>query len=127
MSYSEGLGSAYQRWYRAGSSIGDVTAETITPNDEDVAQCDNYGGVSSRPLPDDDYQRQLDHIDTMLHEIKRMLDQLEPLIPLIPRALALLDPGRAMRKKWGKDAVQKPAPAPLPVGEAPPDSPPMGT
>lgn len=107
-----------------------MTAETITPNDEDVAQCDNYGGVSSRPLPDDDYQRQLDHIDTMLHEIKRMLDQLEPLIPLIPRALALLDPGAAMRrsfKRGSSRAIPKSAAAPLSVGEAPPDSPPMGT
>ena len=106
-----------------------MTDATITPNNEGIAQCDNYGGVSSLPLPYDDYQRQLDHMDTMLHEIKRMLDQLEPLIPLIPRALALLDPGAVMRRSFKRGsprAVPKSATAPLPVGEAPPDSPPMG-
>ena len=95
-----------------------MTAETITPNDDVTA-------LSDREL----FERigkQLDHLDAMLHNQARLLAELEPLVPLIPRALALLDPGRAMRKKWGKDAVQKPAPAPLPVGEAPPDSPPMG-
>ena len=81
-----------------GGSIGRVTAETITPNDDGITPCDNWGAVSSRPLPVDDYQRQLDHIDTMLHEIKQTLDQLAPLLPLVPRALALLDPGRAMRR-----------------------------
>ena len=44
----------------------------------------------------------------MLHDIHRMLTELEPLLPLVPRALALLDPGAAMRRhlkpKRGKDA-----------------------
>ena len=75
---------------RADSRIGRVTAEAITPNDDDVTQ------------------RQLDHIDSMLHDIHRMLTELEPLLPLVPRALALLDPGAAMRRhlkpKRGKDA-----------------------
>ena len=81
-----------------GGSIGRVTAETITPNDDGITPCDNYGAVSSRAEPFCDHQRQLDHLDTMLHDIKRILDELGPLVPLIPRALALLDPGRAMRR-----------------------------
>lgn len=91
-----------------------MTAETITPNDDAVAACD--------------HQRQLDHIDQMCHEIRQALTQLEPLLPLVPRALALLDPGRSMRKLWGgKNAVQERPSAPLHVGEAPEDSGPVGT
>lgn len=92
-----------------------MTAETITPNDDDVAPCD--------------HQRQLDHIDQMCHEIRQALAQLEPLLPLVPRALALLDPAAAMRRNWkrGKaDAVPKRPAAPIHVGEAPEDRPPMG-
>jgi hypothetical protein len=52
--------------------------------------------------------RQLARIDMMLQECYRILTELEPLIPLVPRALALLDPGAAMRRhlkpKRGKDA-----------------------
>ena len=61
-----------------------MTAETITPNHDTNAPRD--------------IESQLDHIDIMLHEIKQLLDQLEPLVPLIPRALALLDPGSAVRR-----------------------------
>jgi hypothetical protein len=104
---------------RPGSSIGNVTAETITPNDELIA-------LSDREL----FERigkQLDHIGAMLHEQARLLAELEPLVPLIPRALALLDPGKAMRRKWGRNAVQESASAPVPVGEASADRPPLGT
>jgi hypothetical protein len=45
----------------------------------------------------------MDHLDAMLRDQARLLAELEPLVPLIPRALALLDPGRAMRRKWGKN------------------------
>jgi hypothetical protein len=95
-----------------------VTAETITPNEQLIA-------LSDREL----FERigkQLDHIDAMLHEQARLLAELEPLVPLIPRALALLDPGRAMRKRWGKNAVPVSASAPVSVGEASEDRPPLG-
>ena len=82
--------------------------------------------MSTRVEPFCDHQRQLDHLDTMLHAIKTTLDQIQPLVPLIPRALSLLDPGRAMRRKWGKDAVPKSEAAPVHVGEASEDRPPMG-
>ena len=78
-----------------GGSIGRVTAETITPNDDVIA-------LSDRELWER-VARQMDHMDAMLHDQARLLAELEPLVPLIPRALALLDPGRAMRKKWGKN------------------------
>jgi hypothetical protein len=85
----------------------------------------------------------MDHLDAMLHDQARLLHdqarllhdqarllaELEPLVPLIPRALALLDPGRAMRaitRRGGKNAFPKPAAAPLHVGEASEDRPPMG-
>ena len=82
--------AGYQRRSRSDSRIGRVTAEAITPNDDDVTA------------------RQLARIDMMLQECYRILTELEPLIPLVPRALALLDPGAAMRRhlkpKRGKDA-----------------------
>lgn len=71
-----------------------MTAETITPNEELIA-------LSDRELFER-VARQLDHLDAMLHDQSRLLAELEPLVPLIPRALALLDPGRAMRKTFGK-------------------------
>jgi hypothetical protein len=78
-----------------GGSIGRVTAETITPNDELIA-------LSDRELFERVAQ-QLDHLDAMLHDQARLLAELEPLVPLIPRALTLLDPGRAMRRSWKRD------------------------
>jgi hypothetical protein len=98
-----------------------VTAETITPNDELIA-------LSDRELFER-VARQMDHLDAMLHDQARLLAELEPLVPLIPRALALLDPGRAMRamtRRGGRNAVPKSAAAPLHVGETPEDRPPMG-
>lgn len=65
----------------------------------------------------------------MLHDIIRRMSVLDPLVPLIPRALALLDPGAAMRrtfKRGARDAVPFRTPAPLHVGEAPEDSGPVG-
>ena len=47
-------------------------------------------------------RKQLDHLDGMIHDQGQLLEPLRPLIPHIPRVLALLDPGAAMRKKWGK-------------------------
>jgi hypothetical protein len=61
-----------------------VTAETITPNDEAIAPCD--------------HQRQLDHIDEMAHRIIGFLDEIEP---HLPRLRTLLNPGAAMRGKFG--------------------------
>lgn len=90
-----------------------MTAETITPNDDTVATCD--------------HSRQLDHIDQLCHEIQQKLAELDPLVPLIPRALALLDPGAAMRKTFGrKRALQVSPSAPVHVGEAPEDRGPVG-
>jgi hypothetical protein len=40
----------------------------------------------------------LDHLDGMIHEIHQAVTELAPLLPLVPRALALLDPAAAMRK-----------------------------
>jgi hypothetical protein len=75
-----------------------VTAETITPNDDAVTPCDNYGAVSSRAEPFCDHQRQLDHLDTMLHDIKRVLDQIEPFLPMLTSRAKMLDVGAAMRR-----------------------------
>jgi hypothetical protein len=72
-----------------------MTAEVITPNDETAS-------LSDRELLER-VANQLDHLDTMLHDQGRLIAQLEPLVPLIPRALALLDPGAAMRKKWKRE------------------------
>jgi hypothetical protein len=65
----------------------------------------------------------------MLHHLLSKVGQLDPLVPHLPRVLALLDPGAAMRRTWkrGKaDAVPQREAAPVPVGEASEDSPPMG-
>ena len=92
-----------------------VTAETITPNDDGITPRDNHDAG--------EYRRYLDHIDALIHASFRRLDeiqqaladqgaeigsvnaqiaeltaQLQPLWPLIPRVLALLDPMRKMRK-----------------------------
>lgn len=94
-----------------------MTAERITPNSD-------TSHLSDRELAERTV-KQLDHIDLMLHEQARLLAQVEPLLPLIPRALALLDPGQAMRKHFGKKGDRRAVPqretAPLPVGEASPD------
>jgi hypothetical protein len=65
----------------------------------------------------------------MLHHILKKVSQLDPLVPHLPRALALLDPGAAMRRTWkrGKaDAVPQREAAPVSVGEASEDRPPLG-
>jgi hypothetical protein len=69
-----------------------MTAEAITPNDEVTA-------LSDRELLER-VCRQLDHLDGMVHGQGQLLDQLRPLLPHIPRALVLLNPGGAMRRKW---------------------------
>ena len=71
-----------------------MTAPVITSNDE-------LASLSDRELLER-VCKQLDHLDGMIHEQSRMLAELQPLIPHIPRVLALLDPGAAMRRKWGK-------------------------
>jgi hypothetical protein len=94
----------------------------ITPNSD-------TGHLSDRELAERTAM-QLDHVDSMLHEQARLLAQIEPLLPLIPRALALLDPGQAMRKHFAKGnrrAVPQRKTAPLHVGEASPDSAEVGT
>jgi hypothetical protein len=106
-----------------------VTAETITPENDGITPCDNWGAVSSRTGPECDHQAQLDHLDTMLHHLLAKVGQLDPLVPLIPRALALLDPGAAMRRTWKRgraDAVPQREAASFHVGEASEDRPPMG-
>ena len=78
-----------------------MTAPVITSNDE-------LASLSDRELLER-VCKQLDHLDGMIHEQRgfltgqgELLAELRPLIPHIPRVLALLDPGAAMRKKWGK-------------------------
>jgi hypothetical protein len=66
----------------------------------------------------------------MLADQARLLAQIEPLLPLIPRALALLDPGAAMRRHFKPrrtDAVPKRPSAPVHVGPAPADRRPVDT
>ena len=97
------MGAGYQRSNKAGSSIGRVTGEPITPYEDDATQ------------------RQLARLDVMLQECYRILAEIEPLLPLIPRALVLLDPGAAMRrhlkpKRRPPDAVPKRPAAPVHVG-----------
>lgn len=54
--------------------------------------------------------RQLDHLDSMLHDIDRRTRPLEALLPLLPRALALLDPmGEARRARRGRRAARRAA------------------
>jgi hypothetical protein len=69
-----------------------MTAEAITPNDELTT-------LSDRELLER-VCRQLDHLDQMIHEQGQLIGELRPLLPHVPRVLALLDPGAAMRKKW---------------------------
>jgi hypothetical protein len=73
-----------------------VTAQTITPNDDVTA-------ASDRELLER-VARQLDHLDAILHEHSQLLAEVRPLLPHIPRALALLDPGRSMRGYFAKRA-----------------------
>lgn len=82
-----------------------MTAEPITPYEDDVT-------VS-----------QLDRIEGLLRDQARLLAEIEPLLPLIPRALALLDPGAAMRRHFKprrgvNGAVPKRPSAPVHVGAA---------
>ena len=67
----------------------------------------------------------------MLADQARLLAEIEPLLPLIPRALALLDPGAAMRRhlkpKRRPDAVPKRTPAPVHVGPSSADRGPVDT
>jgi hypothetical protein len=67
-----------------------VTTETITPNDQLDTLSDRE--LLVRVI------RQLDHIDTAVHQVQQFQGALKPLLPLIPRALTLLDPGAGMRK-----------------------------
>lgn len=67
-----------------------MTAETITPNDDVTA-------LSDRALLER-VALQLYHLDEQMHEHGQFLTELRPLLPLIPRALTLLDPGAAMRR-----------------------------
>jgi len=69
-----------------------MTAEAVTPNDE-------VKTLSDRELLER-AAHQLDHLDEMAHAQAQLLEELRPLLPLVPRALALLDPGAAMRRHW---------------------------
>jgi hypothetical protein len=69
-----------------------MTAEAITPNDE-------VKTLSDRQLLERAC-KQLDHLDEMLHAQGQLIGELSPLLPHVPRALALLAPGAAMRKHW---------------------------
>jgi len=80
--------------------------------------------VSPPGITRDDYQRQLDHIDTMIHDCRRILTALEPLLPLAdqaPRLIALLDPFAKVRSKGKRgrpDAFPVSPATPLHVGAA---------
>jgi len=67
-----------------------MTTTAITPENELIT-------LSDRALLER-VTRQLDHLDQMTHDQGQLLAQLEPLLPMIPRALALLDPGHALRR-----------------------------
>jgi hypothetical protein len=69
-----------------------MTAEAITPNDDAET-------LSDRALLER-IAHQLDHLDELMHEQQQFNSKLDPLLPLVPRALALLDPATAMRKHW---------------------------
>jgi hypothetical protein len=72
-----------------------MTAEVITPNDDTAS-------LSDRELLER-VANQLDHLDVMLHGQGQLIEELRPLLPHVPRVLALLDPGAAMRKKWKRE------------------------
>ena len=65
-----------------------MTADTITPN-HDVQS------LSDRELLERVF-RHLEHLDGMVHETHQAVAELRP---LIPRALALLDPMAKIRRK----------------------------
>jgi len=54
---------------------------------------------------------QLDHLDEALHEVQRIIAQVEPLTPLVPRMLALADPLAAARATMGRRARGRGRPA----------------
>jgi hypothetical protein len=68
--------------------------QAVTPNDDVTA-------LSDRELLER-VCRQLDHLDEMIHGQSQLIEELRPLLPHIPRALTLLDPGAAMRKRWSR-------------------------
>ena len=108
------MGAGYQRAHYAGSSIARVTYEAMTPYEDDVTQS------------------QLDRIEGMLADQARLLAELQPLLPLIPRALALLDPGAAMRRHFKprrgvNGAVPQRTSAPVHVGASSEDRRPVDT
>ena len=62
-----------------------MTEATVTPNSDEITQ------------------KQIDHLDEMLHECLEILRELRPLIPLAAhsdRLMVLLDPGTSLRKAW---------------------------
>jgi hypothetical protein len=69
-----------------------MTAGPVTSNDELIT-------LSDRELLER-VARQLDHLDEMIHAQGQLIEELRPLLPHVPRALALLDPGAAMRRHW---------------------------
>lgn len=75
-----------------------MTADTIT-------QYQELNSLSDRQLLER-VCRQLDHLDMMVHSAEQrlancedFLAKLDPLLPHIPRALALLDPMAKIRRK----------------------------
>lgn len=95
-----------------------MTADTIT-------QYQELNSLSDRQLLER-VCRQLDHLDQMAHERAQFEAQLAPLVPLIPRALALLDPMAKIRR-GRHNAIPQPETAPVHVGQAPAHSQEMGT
>jgi hypothetical protein len=59
---------------------------------------EDLSGLTDRALAELN-QHQLNHIDGMLHALEKKLAALDPLIPLIPRVLAMLDPASSWRAR----------------------------
>lgn len=82
-----------------------MTTETANQNNDAITGNDTGKTDSNMPPGKqlDVIGQQLDHVDEQLHEALRILRALEPLLPLVPdlapRALALMDPGAAIRAK----------------------------
>lgn len=89
-----------------------------------MAECDQWGSGQECS-----HQDQLDHFDVMLHDILQRMTVLDPLIPHLPRIMAMLDPAAAMRRTWKRgrsDAVPQRKATPLHVRPPSEDRGPVG-
>ena len=97
-----------------------MTTETVTANSDLSALRDEIERLSIQ------LSAFRTETDAHLVEVHRIVVALAPLVEHMPRLMALLDPFAKVRGRRGKDAVPFRASAPVPVGEASQDRPPMG-